>query len=105
MRIGLRYLARMLLLTIGIALVTYGAIDWQYRDFAMRGIWLYDNGWQPHPIHVLVAGIAIVPLAMWDIFSLEAMHHLRVTDAKAASDVPPSAAASDAPSANAGEQS
>lgn len=96
MKVGLRYLARMLLLTIGIALVTYGAIDWQYRDFAMQGVWLYDNGWQPHPIHILVAGVAIVPLAMWDIFSLEAMRHIRVTDAKAASDVP---------LADAGEQS
>ena len=81
MAISLRYLVRLLLLTIGVAFVTYGAIAWHYQDLSLRGFWLYDNGWRPHPIHLLVLGLTIIPLAMWDIFALEAMRGSRASPA------------------------
>ena len=67
----LRYSIRMAVLTIGFAFVTYGAIAWHYQDFATQGVWLYDNGWMPHPMHFLVFGMCVIPLALWDIFVLE----------------------------------
>ena len=73
MSMPLRYLVRLFWLTIGVALVTYGAIDWHYQDLSLRGFWLVNNDWRPHPIHLLVLGLTIVPFAMWDIFVLETL--------------------------------
>ncbi len=67
----LRYLIRLAVLTIGVALVTYGVITWHYQDFTTQGVWLYDNGWKPHATHLLVIGTCVVPMALWDIFVLE----------------------------------
>ena len=67
----------MAVLAIGVAFVTYGAIAWHYQDFATHGVWLYDNGWKPHPMHFLVIGTCVTPLALWDIFMLEQRRAVR----------------------------
>ena len=67
----LRYSIGLAVLTIGVALVTCGAITWHYQDFSTQGVWLYDNGWKPHPTHLLVIGTCVIPLALWNIFLLE----------------------------------
>ena len=67
----LRYSIGLAILTIGVALVVCGAITWHYEDFAVQGVWLHDNGWKPHPTHLLVIGTCMIPLALWDIFLLE----------------------------------
>ena len=68
----MKYLGRFLLLMIGVALSTLGLVYWQHRGFSFEGIWLYDNGYRPHPLHLLVLGIAMIPPAMWEIFLLDA---------------------------------
>lgn len=81
-----RLLPRLFALTIGFALATYGAMDWHYRDLTMAGIWLYDNGWQPHPLHLLVLGLCAIPIALWQILiiDLEAQARAHLDDAGAA---------------------
>ncbi len=67
----MRYFFRFLLLMLGVALTTLGLVDWHARSFDLAGVLLFDNGWRPHPIHVLVLGISMIPPAMWEIFTLE----------------------------------
>lgn len=67
----LRYVIRLAVLTAGAGLVTYGVITWHYEDYTTHGVWLYDNGWKPHAMHLLVIGTCMMPMAMWDIFVLE----------------------------------
>ena len=66
-----RLLPRLLALTLGFALATYGAMDWHYRDLTMHGLWLYDNGWRPHPVHLLVLGLCMVPVSLWQILAID----------------------------------
>lgn len=83
-----RYLVRYGLLTLGVALATFGLIGWTDLHFDLRGFWLYDNGWQLHPVHLLIVGIGLIPPAIWEIFVLETARHghqrqQRATDVKA----------------------
>ena len=66
-----RILPCLLALTVGFALAIYGAMDWHYRDLSMVGIWLYDNDWRPHPLHLLVLGLCTIPLALWQILAID----------------------------------
>ena len=66
-----RLLPRLFALTLGFALATYGAMDWHYRDLTMHGLWLYDNGWRPHPVHLLVLGLCMVPVSLWQILAID----------------------------------
>ena len=67
----MRYLLRFLLLTFGFALTTLGLVYWQHQGFEFEGLWLVDNGFRPHPLHIMVIGIALIPTAMWEIFVLD----------------------------------
>ena len=66
-----RLLPRLFALTLGFALATYGAMEWHYRDLTMHGLWLYDNGWRPHPVHLLVLGLCMVPVSLWQILAID----------------------------------
>ena len=65
----MKYLAGFLLLTAGSALTTAGLATWQHQAFAFSGLWSMSGG--PHPIFILVLGIAMIPPALWEIFLLE----------------------------------
>lgn len=67
----MKYLVRFLLLMIGVALTTLGLIYWQHQGFRLNGLWLVDNSFKPHPLHLVVLGIAMIPPAMWEIFLLD----------------------------------
>lgn len=67
----MRYVLRLLLLTLGFALTTAGLMLWQADDFSFKGIWLFDNGYQLHSLHVLILGLAMIPPSLWEIFVLE----------------------------------
>ena len=54
------------------ALTTLGLVYWQSRGFSLDGLLLFDNGWRPHPIHILALGISLIPPSLWEIFVLEA---------------------------------
>ena len=74
-----------LLLTAAVASLCYGLIDWHANAFSAQGIWLYDNGWRPHPVHFVAVGIALIAPALWDIFAMAfAAAERRVADAEAA---------------------
>jgi hypothetical protein len=67
----MRYLLRFLLLTLGFALTTAGLMDWRGQNFTFHGVWLVDSGWQLHPLHLLILGLAMIPPALWENFLLE----------------------------------
>ena len=67
----MRYFLRFLLLALGFALTTAGLMAWHARGFAFEGVWLVDNGFQLHPLHLLILGLAMIPPALWEIFLLE----------------------------------
>lgn len=67
----MRYFIRFALLMVGVALATLGLLYWQDQGFSFDGLWLYDNGWRPHALHILVIGIAMIPPAMWEVFLLD----------------------------------
>lgn len=67
----MRYLLRFLLLTLGFALTTAGLMHWHGQGFTFRGIWLLDDGFRLHPLHLLILGLAMIPPALWEIFLLE----------------------------------
>jgi hypothetical protein len=67
----MRYLSRFLLLTVGFALIAAGLMLWHSSDFSFRGLWLVDNEYRPHGLHLLILGLAMVPPALWEIFLLE----------------------------------
>ena len=69
-----------LLLTAAAALATYGVIGWHDSGLSMAGLLLYDNGWRPHPLHLLVLGLGALPPAMWEIFWQDAKHRARGVD-------------------------
>ena len=85
---SLRLLPRLIALTVGFAMTTYGAVDWHYRDLSMEGFWLVDNGWRPHPIHLLMLGLCAIPVALWQILAidLETQARQRTEDAADAGD-------------------
>ena len=89
-----RYLIRYALLTIGVMLTTFGLVSWTDRDFDLSGFWLVDNGWQLHPVHVLIVGIGLIPQAMWEILVLETARHA-AADADNAIGIAPHATAND----------
>ena len=67
----MRYLASFLLLAVAFALTTAGLMFWHSQDFSFQGIWFFDNDYKPHPLHLLMLGIAMIPPALWEIFILE----------------------------------
>lgn len=67
----MRYLLRFVLLALGFALTTGGLMLWHADDFTFEGIWLVDNDYRLHPLHVLMVGLAMIPPALWEIFVLE----------------------------------
>lgn len=48
----------------------YGMIAWHATAFDMQGVWFYDNGWRPHPVHFIALGIGVAAPVAWDIFVL-----------------------------------
>ena len=67
----LKYCIRYLLLVVGFALLTYGMINWSRSEFSMQGLWLVDKAYTLHPLHFVIMGVAMIPPAMWEIFSLQ----------------------------------
>ncbi len=67
----MKYLTRFLLLLIGFALTTAGLMMWRAIGFSFEGIWLVDNGYRPHALHLLILGLAMIPPSLWEIFVLE----------------------------------
>lgn len=66
-----QYLLRLALLTLGVALATMGLLTWQAQGFALATLWPFARAFEPHPVHLLVLGIALIPPSLWDIFMLE----------------------------------
>lgn len=71
----MRYLGRFLLLTVGFALIAAGLMLWHSNGFRFTGLWLVDNNFKPHGLHLLILGLAMVPPALWEIFLLEHNQH------------------------------
>ena len=67
----MKYLLRFVLLMLGFALTTAGLMLWHAEDFSFVGIWLLDNDFRLHPLHILILGLAMIPPALWEIFLLE----------------------------------
>jgi hypothetical protein len=67
----MKYLSRFLLLMIGFALTTAGLMMWRATGFSFDGVLLFDNDYRPHPLHLLVLGISMIPPSLWEIFLLE----------------------------------
>lgn len=67
----LKYCIRYMLLVVGFALLTYGMINWSREDFSMQGIWFFDGSNPLHPLYFIIIGVAMIPPAMWEIFSLQ----------------------------------
>lgn len=68
---SVRLLPRLIALAVGCAMATYGVVDWHHRDLSMEGFWLVDNGWRPHPIHLLMLGLCAIPVALWQILAID----------------------------------
>ena len=64
----MRYLLRFVLLIVAFALTTWGLLTWAERDFGLAG---FLTRWELPPIYVLVAGLAMIPPTLWDIFLLD----------------------------------
>ena len=69
------YMIRFVLLTTGFALAAYGLIGWTHSNFDMAGVWLYDNDWEIHHLHLVICGVGLIPPAMWELFMLELQRH------------------------------
>ena len=67
----MKYLTRFLLLMIGFALTTAGLMMWRATGFSFDGILFVDNNYRPHPLHLLILGLAMIPPSLWEIFVLE----------------------------------
>ena len=57
------------LLTVGFALTTAGLTLWHDLAFSFNGLWGFSGG--PHPLFLLMLGIAMIPPALWEVFLLE----------------------------------
>ncbi len=66
----LKYCIRYLLLIAGFAFLTFGMINWSRDAFSMQGIWFFDGPNILHPLLFVIIGVAMIPPAMWEIFSL-----------------------------------
>jgi hypothetical protein len=66
-----RYLLRCALLTGAFALTSFGLLQWQAQGFAIDGIWEFTTPARLHPVYLLVFGVAMIPLSLWEIFLLE----------------------------------
>ncbi len=73
----MRYFTCFILLAIGFALTTVGLMAWQRTSFSFAGLWFFNNDMQPHALHVLVLGLAMIPPSLWEIFMLENGQRLR----------------------------
>ena len=73
----MKYLTRFLLLMMGFALTTAGLMMWRSIGFSFDGIFLFDNDYRPHALHLLVLGIAMIPPSLWEIFLLESQRNAR----------------------------
>lgn len=73
----MKYLTRFLLLMMGFALTTAGLMMWRSIGFSFDGIFLIDNDYRPHALHLLVLGIAMIPPSLWEIFLLESQRNAR----------------------------
>ena len=71
MTTAFKFLLRYCLLAATAALLGYGLVAWHDRGMAIEGLLLYDNDWRPHPMHLLVLGISLLPMAMWEVFALD----------------------------------
>lgn len=71
MTTAFKFLLRYCLLAAAAALLGYGLVAWHDRGMAIDGILFYDNHWRPHPMHLLVLGICLLPIAMWQVFALD----------------------------------
>jgi hypothetical protein len=67
----MKYFIRFLLLSVGFALTTVGLMFWSIGGFSFQGLLLFDNDFMPHPLHILILGLAMIPPALWEIFLLE----------------------------------
>lgn len=67
----MRYLLRFILLCVAGALTSFGLVYWHDTGFSMEGFWLVDNGFRPHPVHILALGLAMIPTTIWEIFLLD----------------------------------
>ena len=83
------------LLTAAVASLCYGLIDWHANGFSAEGIWLYDAGWRPHPVHFVALGIGLIGPALWDIFALTVARGERRLDVTEAAQEGGAAAASE----------
>ena len=61
---GLRYMGTL-----------YGIVYLSHQLGSFTGVWLVDNGFQLHPLHLLILGLAMIPPALWEIFILEHRQH------------------------------
>ena len=75
-------MARYGVLALGMALATFGLLGWADTHYDLRGFWLYDNGWRPHPVHYMIVGLGLVPPAIWEVFVLEAVRRNRARAAR-----------------------
>ena len=67
----MKLLIRLLLLIVATALLTCGVLLWQAEGFRLDGLLRLDNLWVVHPVHLLIVGIAMLPVTLWEIFLLE----------------------------------
>lgn len=67
----MRFFLRFLLLTTAFALTTAGLIFWHQQAYSFHGVWLLDDDFDLHPLHLLILGLAMIPPALWEIFLLE----------------------------------
>lgn len=81
---SVRLVPRLIALTVGCAMATYGVVDWHFRDLSMEGFWLVDNGWRPHPVHLLMLGLCAIPVALWQILAIDLETQARQTAEDAA---------------------
>jgi hypothetical protein len=66
-----RRLFRCVLLTAAFALATFGLLQWQAEGFAVDRIWQFTAQLHLHPVYCLTLGVVMIPLSLWEIFSLE----------------------------------
>ncbi|HCD27002.1 MAG TPA: hypothetical protein DER02_05755 [Gammaproteobacteria bacterium] len=63
-----------LLLTAGIASITYGLLGWQLRGFTLfdlsAGFWPW-SAQEIHPLYFIILGIAFVPATLWELIANE----------------------------------
>jgi len=71
----MRYLLRFLLLMAAFALTSAGLMFWHAEGFSFRGVWMLDDGFHLHPLHLLIVGLAMIPPALWEIFLLDHSRH------------------------------